>query len=104
MPGDVDVLKVDIPASATPQTPWRITRLSRQRYFQPLPSGRRHLAEKRRLGYDMVIDYDTLEPDSDIHAVCVDRAVSITPLSLDMTSRVTLDRVGSLLRGPGGES
>jgi 5'-nucleotidase len=104
MPGDVDVLKVDIPADATPQTPWRITRLSRQRYFQPLPSGRRHLAERRRLGYDMVVDYDTLEPDSDIHAVRVDRAVSITPLSLDMTSRVTLDRVESLLRGPGGES
>ncbi|MGC9333940.1 MAG: 5'/3'-nucleotidase SurE, partial [Anaerolineae bacterium] len=50
---DVDVLKVDLPWDATPETPWRVTRLSRQRYFRALPSGRRHLAEKRRLGYDM---------------------------------------------------
>ncbi|MGD8623310.1 MAG: 5'/3'-nucleotidase SurE [Anaerolineae bacterium] len=104
MPGDVHVLKVDIPADATPHTPWQTTRLSRQRYFQPLPSGRRHLAEKRRLGYDMIVDYDTLEPDSDIHAVRVDRVVSVTPLSLDMTSRVTLDRVETMLRRPGEES
>jgi 5'-nucleotidase len=98
MPGDVHVLKVDVPADATPRTPWRTTRLSHQRYFQPLPSGRRHLAEKRRLGYDIVVDHDALEPDSDIRAVLVDRVVSVTPLSLDMTSRVTLDRMESILR------
>jgi 5'-nucleotidase len=99
MPFDVDVLKVDIPSEATPQTPWRVTRVSRQRYFRALPSGRRHLADKRRLGYDMVIDYDTLETDSDIHAILIDRVVSVTPLSLDITSRVDLGEVQSQLRG-----
>jgi len=99
MPFDVDVLKVDIPSEATPQTPWRMTRVSRQRYFRALPSGRRHLAEKRRLGYDMVLDYDTLEPDSDIHAIQIDRVVSVTPLSLDITSRVDLGELQSQLRG-----
>jgi 5'-nucleotidase len=97
MPADVDLLKVDIPCDATPETPWRTTRLSRQRYFQPLPSGRRYLSEKRRLGYDMVFDQATLEPDSDIHALLVDRVVAVTPLSLDMTSRVSLDTLGELL-------
>ena len=99
LPFDVDVLKVDIPSDATPQTPWRITRVSRQRYFRALPSGRRHLAEKRRLGYDMVVDHDTLETDSDIHAIQIDRVVSVTPLSLDITSRVDLGRLQAQLRG-----
>jgi 5'-nucleotidase len=99
MPFDVDVLKVEVPSDATPETPWRVTRVSRQRYFRALPSGRRHLAEKRRLGYDMVIDHDTLEADSDIHAVLVDRVVSVTPLSLDITSRVDLGELQVLLRG-----
>jgi 5'-nucleotidase len=31
---------------------------------------------------------ETLEEDSDVHALRVDRVVSITPLSLDQTSRV----------------
>src|SRR6185436_11096868 len=35
-PLDVDVLKVEVPASATPQTPWRVTRQSRQRYYLPV--------------------------------------------------------------------
>ena len=97
MPADVDLLKIDIPCSATHHTPWKTTRLSRQRYLKPLPSGRRYLSEKRRLGYDMVYDQATLEPDSDIYALLVDRVVAVTPLSLDMTSRVPLDTLSELL-------
>ena len=97
MPSDVDVLKLEIPCNATSRTPWRVTRMSRQRYYRVLPSGRRYLAEKRRLGYDMVIDHATLEPDSDIQAVLVDRCVSVTPLSLDLTSRVAFSELESLL-------
>ena len=99
MPPDVDLLKLDIPCNATPHTPWRVTRLSRQRYYQALPSGRRWLAEKRRLGYEMTFDHTTLEPDSDIQAVLVDRVVSITPLSLDLTSRVVFEDLQPLLHG-----
>lgn len=100
MPPDVDVLKVEVPCTATPETPWRVTRLSRQRYYRALPSGRRSLAEKRRLDYEMTIDYATLEPDSDVRAVLVDRVVAVTPLSLDLTSRVALAELEALLRGP----
>jgi 5'-nucleotidase len=98
MPFDVDLLKVEVPQDATPDTPWRLTRLSRQRYFQTLPSGRRHLEEKRRLDYEMVIDHDTLEADSDIQALLVDRVIAVTPLSLDLTSRVSFDKLEGLLR------
>jgi 5'-nucleotidase len=37
LPYDVDVLSVNIPADATPRTPWRLTHLSRRRYFAPQP-------------------------------------------------------------------
>lgn len=98
MPPDVDVLKVDVPCDATPQTPWRVTRQSRQRYYLVLPSGRSSLGEKRRLGYKMGYDPESLEPDSDVHALAVDRVVSVTPLSLDLTSRVEPSTLQSLLR------
>ena len=98
MPFDVDVLKVDVPCDAKPGTLWRMTRLSRQRYFRPLPSGRRNLADKIRLGYDMFVDHAGLEANSDVEALVVDRVVAVTPLSLDLTSRVPLGEVEALLR------
>ena len=97
LPTDVDLLKVEVPSDATPDTAWRVTRLSRQRYWRSLPSGRRYLSEKRRLDYDVVVDYASLEPDSDIHAVVVSREVSVTPLSLDLTSRVSFAELEDLL-------
>jgi 5'-nucleotidase len=98
MPPDVDLLKVEVPGDATPSTPWRVTRLCRQRYFRATPSGRRYLAEKRRMGYEMAVDRATLEPDSDIYALTVDRVVSVTPLSLDLTSRIPFAELDGLLR------
>ena len=98
LPPDVDLLKVEVPRDATPETPWRVTRLSRQRYYHALPTGRRSLTEKRRLDYEMVVDYESLEPDSDIRAVVVDRVVAVTPLSLDLTSRVSFEVLERLLR------
>ncbi len=98
MPPDVDVLKVDVPAEATPQTPWRITRLAREPYYasylkEPPPNG----ALGGQLGYRVAVNLDTLSPDSDIYAFLVDRVISVTPLSLDCTSRVDFDTVAHLL-------
>ena len=87
LPFDVDVLKVDVPEGATPDTPWRLTRLSRQHYVQVILD-EPHLGS--RLGESRIsvrVDEATLEPDSDIHALVCDHIVSVTPLSLDATSR-----------------
>lgn len=100
MPADVDVLKLDVPDDATPATLWRVTRLSRESYFRALPSGRTHLAEKRRLDYGISVDFDRLEADSDVHALMVDRVVAVTPISLDLTSRVLLSELQALLEPP----
>jgi len=99
LPFDVDVLKIDIPATATPKTPWRVTRLSRQSYYttyleSPAPPG----LMGGILHYRVGVDRSAVEPDSDIYAFLIDRVVSVTPLSLDMTSRVDLNALAELLR------
>jgi 5'-nucleotidase len=98
LPPDVDILKVEVPDDATSHTPWRLTRLSRQRYYVPKPSGRRDLSEQKGIGYATEFDLDGLEPDSDIYALVVDRVVSVSPLSIDLTSRTDLPALATDLR------
>ncbi len=95
---DVDVLKIEVPCDATEETPWRLTRVSRQRYYHPLRSGRTHLADKRPLGYEVLVNPATLEPDSDVAALVQHRVVSVSPLSLDLTSRVDFDHLNQVFR------
>ena len=98
-PDDVDVLKVDIPWNATPQTDWRITRLSRRRVYWPTRPERVALSDIGRLGYRFDSDPAKAEPDSDVYAVLHDHVVSVTPISLDLTSRTDLYRLRQILRG-----
>lgn len=88
---DVDVLKVDIPNDATPGTPWRLTRLSRQKYYVPVVPRRTSLEDPGHLDFKIEMDKSKLEPDSDVYALSVDRVVSVTPLSLDFTSRADFE-------------
>jgi 5'-nucleotidase len=103
-PQDVDVLKVDIPCDATPETPWTITRISRMRYFEPLPPRRASWDTPGRIGYRHFQDEDYQADafDSDAYTLRVRRMVSVTPLSLDMTSRVDLAELERMLRKRGG--
>jgi 5'-nucleotidase len=63
LPPDVDALKIEVPQDATEKTPWRLTRVSRQPYFYPVPGNRTSLADEGPLSYEMRIDFDTLEED-----------------------------------------
>jgi 5'-nucleotidase len=96
MPQGVDLLKVDVPAGAGPETPWAITRISRQRYWQSIvqsrPGGKREI-----LGYERRVDLSTLEPDSDIHALLCRRAISVSPMTVDLTGPLDAQGLGSLL-------
>lgn len=98
LPFDVDLLKVDVPSGATPETPWQVTRLSRQRYYEPQPAKRASWEERGPVDYAEQAHLDC-EPDSDVYALRVRRVVSVTPLSLDFTSRVELGELERLLRG-----
>jgi 5'-nucleotidase len=101
---DVDLLKIDVPDTATPDTDWRVTRVSRQRYFEILPPERESLDCDGPLGYRIRIDKDALEPDSDIYALLVDRVVSVAPISVDLSSRVDRGRLQTLLSADGASS
>ena len=96
-PPDVDILKIDIPLDATPQTPWRVTRVSRHRYYWPTISKRTALDQPARLGYEPEIRPADAELDSDMYAVFHQGIVSVTPMSLDMTSRIDLAEFQALL-------
>ena len=102
LPVDVDVVKVDVPERATETTECRATRLSRQPYFvkrlpNPSPESR---VDDAKLGIG--VNHDKLEQESDIHAVLCDHVVSVTPISLDMTSRAARTEVEKAL-GLGGD-
>lgn len=88
LPFDVDVLKVDVPSSATPKTAWRLTRVSRHTYYTPVPPERESLAEPLRIDYEPLPHPEHTELDSDIYALAVDRVVSVSPLSHNLTSRI----------------
>ncbi len=98
LPPDVDVLKIDVPMDATEQTPWRLTRVSRQRYFHPLESDSPGPPGASTIDYEVRVDFAALEPDTDIFALVKDRAISVSPLSLDLSSRVDLRHLTQLLR------
>ncbi len=89
LPDYTDVLNVNVPAAATPETPWRYTRLSRHRYFTPLAPDRNN--GQGRPGYAIIAHPERTEEDSDIWAVMVDNLISVTPLSLDLTAPLPLE-------------
>ncbi|RPI34811.1 MAG: 5'/3'-nucleotidase SurE [Chloroflexota bacterium] len=97
---DIHVLKVDVPANATRETPWQVTRLSRQRYYEPLAPERKTWDVPGVVGYRLSGDPRQDAVDSDVYALRVKREVSVTPLSLDMTSRVDLKDFEILLQKP----
>jgi 5'-nucleotidase len=98
MPADVQALNVNVPAHATVNTPWRITRLGSHGYFVP------YLKEAEQPGELPKIDArpsphadDLADPTTDVHALNVAHIVSVTPLSLNLTSRVNLDDLQNLI-------
>ena len=98
MEPDVDMLKVDVPKEADKHTPWKITRLSRQSYYHakiPEPSLSSKISD---IELTIEVDRDTLDPDSDVFALHVENCVTVTPLSLDFTSRIDLQEFEQYLR------
>ena len=91
MPEDVMILNVNVPYHAAPETGWRVTRLSRHPYFtatvkEPAKPGEKAQVEVRPTPHPD----DLADPTTDVSTFCKEKIVSVTPLSLDMTSRVNL--------------
>jgi 5'/3'-nucleotidase len=97
-PLDVDVLKVDVPSDATSQTPWTVTRLSHRQYYEPVLPQRTSWDEPGLIGYRLTADPRDDSHDTDVYALRVRRMVTVTPLSLDLTSRVNLSELENAMR------
>jgi len=95
---DVHLLKLDVPITATPKTDWEITRLSPSRYFEPVRPEREKWGEPARVGYRQAVDPSLDPKDTDVYILRVEKKVSLTPLSLDMTARVDFEELDRLLR------
>ena len=98
LPEDVDVLKVDVPTDATQKTPWEITRQAKLRYYQPVPPQRTNWEEPGAVGYEMDTDFNQVPEGTDVYALMVKHVVSVTPLSIDLTSRVNLADLEDILK------
>lgn len=97
LPYDVDLLKIEVPVSATIETPWVITRQDKFAYYQPVIQERvdrfsgtghfEHFPQKGKFSAEGTDAYAQAQG-----------LVSVTPMSLDMTARVELDEVFDWLK------
>jgi 5'-nucleotidase len=87
MPSGVSVLNLNVPRTATPRTELRKTVQSHQPYYvrskQPSP---RPLHDPYQFPLAIVVDWEGLEPGTDIHAIAHDAVASVTPLTWRMTA------------------
>jgi 5'-nucleotidase len=95
---DVAVWKVDVPIGAVKDTPWGLTRLSRIRYYEPMPPDRKTYSDVVQIPYRIRFDHRESEAGSDVHALHTQRIVSVTPLSLDLTARTDFSALEAALR------
>jgi 5'-nucleotidase len=95
---NVQVLKIEVPAEATPKTPWEITRLSPVRYYVPTAPKRSSWDVPGGTDYLERTDLENFPEDSDVFTVLAKKKVSVTPLTLDLTARVDLNILEKNLR------
>jgi len=98
MPEDVRVLKVDVPSDATTNTSWQVTRISRQPYYRPQLVERESWDVAGPVSYAEAVVWEGEDQNSDVYTLRKKRLVSVTPLSLDLTSRVELGDLERELR------
>lgn len=96
---EIGVWNLNVPASATEKTPWKITRQSRQNYFVFRKPKREALTDAAKLKVEIEIDFKRLEPDSDISCIVVEKCVSVTPLTWDMTAERMVELESKSLLG-----
>jgi 5'-nucleotidase len=96
LPGDVDVLKVEVPRDAVISSTWMITRQDRMSYYTPLrPDRGDPFVGPGPIAMNVAKGCYSAE-GTDAWALA-HGIVSVTPLSLDLTSRVPFGALESFL-------
>ena len=96
LPFDADVLKMEIPISATADTESFVTRLDRFSYYTPVIQAR-----ENQIGTPASFSHEPKKgryskKDTDTYALAKGW-VSITPLSFDLTSRIFMPELAEIL-------
>lgn len=94
----VDLLKIEVPSHATPETGWRMSRLSRLRYYKPVTAERESWDVPGSIWYRHDNNLENDQEDTDVYVLRNKKMVAVTPLSLDLTARVNLDGLENYLR------
>ena len=82
-----DAWNINVPAGLPFPYPERKTVLSWQNYFYFMKPEKRDYGQPYRLKSEQIVDMESLEKDSDIYALYVDRVASVTLLNFDMSVR-----------------
>jgi 5'-nucleotidase len=98
LPEDVNVLKVEVPSDATIHTPWQLARVSRQRYYEPVAPERASWDLPAVMTYREAALFEREAEDTDVYILRKKRMVSVSPLSLDLTSRVDFAELDRSMR------
>jgi 5'-nucleotidase len=96
LPHDVDVLKIEIPSQATTETGWMVSRQDRLSYYTPFFIKRDETSRDERNFYYELARGEYSDTSTDAYALS-QGLVSVTPLSLDLTSRIHLDELREIL-------
>jgi len=97
-PQEVDLVKVEVPSHATPETAWQVGRLSRSRYYDPVPAKRDSWEQPGPISYQHSKGVEQEGEDTDAYILRIKKIVAVTPLNLDMTARVKFSDFDKLLR------
>ena len=97
-PENVHLLKVEVPSHATPETGWQVGRLSRNRYYDPVPAKRGSWEQPGPISYKHSAGIDEDPEDTDAHILRTKKMVAVTPINLDMTAPVILSDFEKRLR------
>jgi 5'-nucleotidase len=91
---DFGFLKIEVPASATPETEWSFCRLGMQRFYK-LWAEPRDTGEPGSLNYAPRTDYENFEPGTDVYVTKMEQKVAVTPITLDMTANLDFGKLRS---------
>ncbi len=94
LPDGVNVLNVNYPRTVTENTPVRVARPAKVKFLQRVnvnydPRGNRYYWL-----YGMLAD---MVPGTDVYAIYVEEAITLTPLQLDLSPRTNLETINKYL-------
>lgn len=86
-PEYLSFLNMNIPKDVKDPLDYKVTFIDNQNYYEISGVGNRDITKPYHFNVEIKIDYEKLHPGSDIHTLEVEKRVSVTPISLDLTRK-----------------